>query len=86
MDTPKIYGTRICRQCKGICHEGSFRTSYGKRKAYFCGEQCLRYHETQKLREQLKKIGYRDWYDAEWDKGFWQEHLEYFEQVDVIAS
>lgn len=33
----KIYGIRICKICKGICHEGSYRSAtWRDRKLYFC--------------------------------------------------
>ncbi len=32
----QIKGDRICRHCKGLCHEGSWRTTYLRRQAYFC--------------------------------------------------
>jgi hypothetical protein len=38
----KVYGLRNCRHCKGLCHEGSYRTKHGQRRKYWCGEQCLR--------------------------------------------
>ncbi len=34
----KVYGVRICRQCKGLCHEGAVRMFHGLRKMYFCSE------------------------------------------------
>ena len=33
---PVVRGNRICRICKGLCHEGSWRSNYGYRKAYYC--------------------------------------------------
>ena len=32
----KTYGIRICKFCKGICHEDSYRATCGKRKIYYC--------------------------------------------------
>jgi len=37
----KVYGIRICRNCKGICHKGSYRSKLGQRKIYFCSKKCL---------------------------------------------
>ena len=84
-DTPRVYGARTCHQCKDICHKGSLRIKYRKRKTYFCGEKCLRYYETQKLRERLRQMECRAWREAEWDEELWQRHLENFEPVDVIT-
>jgi len=38
----KVYGVRICPECKGICHENSWRKKYGQRRRYFCCERHLR--------------------------------------------
>ena len=37
----KVYGTRICKCCNGICHNNSYRSKYGKRKQYYCSDDCL---------------------------------------------
>ena len=37
-----IKGIRICRECSGICHEGSWRTKYRIRKHYWCSETHLK--------------------------------------------
>jgi len=50
----KIYGIRLCRQCKGICHENSLRETIGRRKKYYCSKQCCKNY--------LESIGI----DAEW--------------------
>jgi len=42
MQTTKIHGVRVCRRCKGICHEHSLREKYGQRRTYYCSEQCVR--------------------------------------------
>ena len=34
--TKTIYGVRKCKECQGICHEGSYRQRYGERKDYYC--------------------------------------------------
>lgn len=42
MTQPTVRGVRICQDCRGICHEGSWRSRYGTRKKYWCCEPHLR--------------------------------------------
>ena len=39
---PTIYGDRICKRCKGLCHTDSWRTTYKQHNIYFCCEAHLR--------------------------------------------
>ena len=41
MATPRIYGLRKCQRCKGICHQGSYRTNFFRRNKYWCSKACL---------------------------------------------
>jgi len=39
---PVIHGDRICRLCKGFCHDGSWRTKHKPhRQHYWCSKACL---------------------------------------------
>lgn len=40
--TPKTYGDRICRRCKGLCSTGAWCTKHKQRNAYWCSFGCLR--------------------------------------------
>ena len=53
MTQPAVRGIRICRDCRGICHEGSWRSRYGTRKKYWCCELHLR-------------NGFEHWPDDKW--------------------
>jgi len=39
---PRVNGTRICRRCRGLCHENAWRDKIGQRKGYWCGDECLK--------------------------------------------
>jgi len=39
---PKVSGDRKCGKCHGLCHEDSWRDKVGRRKNYWCSEDCLR--------------------------------------------
>lgn len=87
--TPVVYGDRICPECKGICHEDSYRAKYGERKRYYCSESCLRRKYKKRLEEHFKKSGYRP------DDNFWtdprylekvQDYINEFERVDCITA
>lgn len=66
----KVNGVRICKACKGICHEGSWRQKFGERKEYFCCESHLR-NSFEPVFTESEWIEFRD-------RGF--------EQVDAITA
>jgi len=71
MEKPSVRGVRICRHCRGICHEASWREQYGQRKKYWCSESCLR----------------TDHYADDVPMAVWEAFRHStFEQVDVIAK
>ena len=70
----KVYGVRICQQCRGICHEGSLRTTFGQRKRYFCSERCWDLY-----------IGTDAWTWPEADEDR-ARRLENYERVEVITA
>ena len=37
----KIYGDRICKACKALCHKNSYRTTHRIRNSYYCSKGCL---------------------------------------------
>lgn len=44
----KVYGKRICRSCRGICHENSYSKKklpflHGQRRSYWCSKNCLKW-------------------------------------------
>jgi hypothetical protein len=68
-----IKGTRICRECRGICHENSWRSKFGQRKRYWCCEEHLRDY-----------LDYLAPYNG--DSG-WQEYRDkFFEPVVVVTQ
>ncbi len=52
-----IKGIRICRICKGICHENSYRDSWkwAKRHIYFCSKIHLKLYLLKRVNRFLPK-------------------------------
>lgn len=90
----KVYGDRICRQCKGLCHDGSWRQAWAVRAGYWCCESHLRAWEEGRLQEHIRasfareklpmpqdasKYGYTD---AAWS----ELKQRYYEPVDVVRK
>ena len=80
----KVYGDRVCRYCKGICHEDSIRDRFGERRKYFCSLSCLlhfvedgveRYIEDEECRRNYS-LSSSDF------KKYWESS---YEEVDVIS-
>ncbi len=40
-----IHGDRMCPVCKGFCYKGSWRTTWGKRRRYYCSLAHILYKE-----------------------------------------
>ena len=59
-----VKGTRICRECQGICHENSWRTKIGQRRSYWCCEDHLRRTQKRKLLKRLRKFNLRNWQEV----------------------
>lgn len=84
---PRVYGTRICPECNGICHEGSWRQQSGRRRRYWCSEVHLKRFQTVRLQERCQSSGIQNWDNVEWPDGEWEEYRDsLFEQVDVITG
>jgi hypothetical protein len=84
--THRVYGDRICTQCAGICHEGSWRAKYGQRKHYFCCESHLRAYKTGCLQASCCNAGLRNWQDVRYSASDWEQtRNEFYERVDVIT-
>jgi len=82
----RVYGDRTCRQCKGICHEGSWRQQVGRRKGYWCSDHCLRRHLNERYKKSCQEVGLRRWWEVEYtDEKFQELRDEFYEPVDVIA-
>ena len=83
------YGLRNCRECRGICHEGSWRRTTGKRRAYWCSEEHLRSYEETRI-----AIGVRSQFPSLRDKEIevfkdaaWARHRDlFYERVDVRTA
>lgn len=85
-ETPKLYGNRTCRNCKGICHENSYRRNFGERKAYYCSEACLRNSVSKKIQNRLSSKGYTVSVDEIFNDNEWTEHRnKLYEPVTVIT-
>ena len=97
---PIVYGDRICRQCKGICHDGSYRRKqsalsreYGARSGYYCSKQCLKnayYLNLEKhMRQASKKykhyIDMDDVVNKPYYKKAEKEFIARYERVDCIT-
>jgi hypothetical protein len=83
----KVYGTRICKNCKGICHKGSWRRKVGERKSYYCSDTCLRTSLNKSLQESCKESGLTKWYETEYTEREYQDMRDsFFEPVNVIAK
>jgi len=86
-DSPKVYGMRICKHCKGICHKDSWRTTFKQRNTYFCCENHVRTEIDNELAKRLEKHGLFRWeYKPMTDEEFadFMRHGHY-EKVDVIT-
>lgn len=84
--TEKVYGNRTCRNCRGICHESSWRTKYGTRKSYFCSESCLRNILVNKLQKRLKLNKVSRWWEINSNNDSIDKMVECsYEEVIVIT-
>ena len=89
---PKVHSDRICRVCKGICHEGSLRTITKQRNAYYCSESCVK-RELRKWFENffdnskyyLSQANREEYYESAEYKEHVQEKINALERVDVIT-
>ena len=85
--TERINGIRICKVCKGICHENSLRTRFGKHKIYFCCEMHARGYYADKWYIRLEKLGIpAGWNSPKFAYSLdqWNEDKEfYLEPIDV---
>lgn len=78
----KIYGIRICKSCRGICHKNSYRRNYGKRRPYWCSKNCLEWGI-------IKRVESKTPTDKEYiTDQIYLDHIieEYYEKVDVITK
>ena len=83
---PKVYGNRTCRNCKGICHEDSWRRNCGERKAYYCSEICLRHAISKEIQKRLKSDGHGFAMEDIFHDDEWNEHRnQFYEPVKVIT-
>jgi len=87
MEKATVHGIRICKVCKGICHNDAYRTRYGKHSVYFCSEAHARGHYQDKWYQILEKQGVLNpWSNPKFDytDETWAEDKEfYLEPVDV---
>lgn len=84
----KIYGTRICKSCRGICHKNSYRKNYGKRRSYWCSKNCL---EWKIIKDVESRIPIKYKYLIDKEDFIEQAYLdtminEFYEKVDVITK
>jgi hypothetical protein len=87
--TAKINGTRICKNCKGICHEGSVRRNTGQRKSYYCSEACLRNSVENQLYVRLNKTSshYFSREEARYTNDEWVKFMnDFYEPVNVTTK
>ena len=86
-----VKGKRICAQCRGICHEGSFRNKYRYRSTYFCSANCLRYYLDDRLAKRLARRYNLPIYSeivakyAQYTDEQFADFLELYDAVDVIT-
>ena len=80
----RIYGDRVCRRCKGICHENSWRRKTGQRKAYYCSENCLRWAQEERVLAIARKMSDKWVSEFRYGDADWIEYRDsYFEPVEV---
>ena len=84
----KIYGIRICRSCKGICHENSYRRNFGLRRIYWCSKNCLEWKITKEVGSRIPKkykhlIDRKDFIEQAWLDTVIKD---FYEKVDVITK
>lgn len=80
----KVYGARICKSCRGICHEDSYRRKIGRRRPYWCSKNCLEWKIIKKMENKYKYL-----IDKEYriDQIFLNHIIEeFYEKVDVITK
>ena len=79
----KIYGNRICRYCKGLCHNETYRSKNDTRSRYYCSRKCLQLQEEYNRLTKSKKFDFI--YFPLDDKDFERYIDSYFEKVNVVA-
>jgi len=89
MKKATLHGIRICKVCRGICHEDAYRTRYGKHSVYFCCEEHARAYYATRWYKQLDKLGiFAPWNSpkAVYSDERWAEDKRfYLEPVDITT-
>ena len=89
----KVNGSRICKNCKGICHTNSWRRTTGQRKQYFCSDGCLRnftenriYNDYIKPKAKANNI-FMTIDETRFTDEEWREYRkDFYEPVEVITK
>jgi hypothetical protein len=84
--TATLRALRTCKTCKGLCHEGSYRTKNDEHKTYFCCEAHARGYYAGRWYHIFERDGIQfpwrnpkfQYTDEQWehDKEFWLESVD----------